>query len=243
MKTMKQNRRLPLLAAITIAGALMLGLTACKSTRQDRSVTESGFLGDYSLLTKGTGDQAKMRYIAPNVDWKKYTKVYIEPVELWKSDDATSPLGKLSKENQDLLTSLFYTELNNELQKSYTIVAAPGADTLVVHVAITEAKKSAPVRNLLTTIVPFGIAANILVTAAFGSGIGVGEVQAECEILDGSTNQRLAAAVDRRVGTKAIRTKFDGTWGDVKLAFAYWAFALEAKLIDLRTGTDNGSKL
>ena len=243
MKIMNQInlRRLPLLAAITAAA--VLGLTACSTTRQARSVTPSGFLGDYSQLTKGTGDQAMLRYFAPGVDWKKYTKVYIMPVELWKSDDKDSPLGKLSKENQDLLTSLFYTEINNELQKSFTIVTAPGPDTLVVHAAITEAEKSAPVRNLATSIVPFGIAANLLVTAAFGSGIGVGEVQAECELLDGQTNQRLAAAVDRRVGTKALRTKFNGTWGDVKLAFSYWAFALEAKLVDLRTGADYEGKL
>ena len=205
MKTMNQtnSRRLPLLAAITLAGAMMLGLTACSTTRQARSVTDSGFLGDYSQLTKGTGDQAQLRYIAPNVDWKKYTKVYIEPVELWKGDDKDSPLGKLSKENQDLLTSLFYTELNNELQKSFTIVTAPGPNTLVVHTAITEAEKSAPVRNLLTTIVPFGIAANILVTAAFGSGIGVGQVQvgANCwtaKPTSGSPPPWTAASAPRR---------------------------------------------
>ena len=243
MNIIKQinTRRLPLLAALTAVA--VLGLTACSTTRQARSVTDSGFLGDYSQLTKGTGDQAQLRYIAPNVDWKKYTKVYIMPVELWKADDKDSPLGKLSPENQQLLVNFFYTELNNELQKSFTIVAAPGPDTLVVHVAVTEAEKSAPVRNLLTSVVPFGIAANILVTAAFGSGIGVGQVQVEGELLDGQTNQRLAAAVDRRVGTKALRTKFDGSWGDVKLAFAYWAFRLEAQLIDFRTGTQNDSKL
>ena len=242
MKTLNQNlRRVSLLAAIAVVA--VFGLTACKSTRQARSVTESGFLGDYSQLKKGTGDQAQLRYIEPGVNWKKYTKVYIMPVELWKSDDKDSPFGKMSPENQQLLTSFFYTELNNELQKSFTIVTAPGPDTLVVHIAVTEAKKSAPVRNLLTTIVPFGIAANILVTAAFGSGIGVGQVQIEGELLDGQTHQRLAAAVDRRIGTKAIRTKFDGSWGDVKLAFSYWAFRLEAQLIDFRAGTDNDSKL
>ena len=234
-------RRISLLAVIAVVA--VFGLTACSSTRQARSVTESGFLGDYSQLQKGKSGQAKMRYIASGVDWKQYTKVYIMPVELWKADDKESPFYGMSQENQQLLTSFFYTELNDELQKSFTIVTAPGPNTLVVHMAITEAKKSAPVRNLMTTIVPFGIAANILVTAAFGSGVGVGQVQVEGELLDGVTNQRLMAGVDRRVGTKALRTKFNSTWGDVKLAFSYWAFALEAKLIDLRTGTDNESKM
>jgi hypothetical protein len=223
-------------AVVTLAVGSLLTLTACHTSKQARSVSESGFLSDYSQLKKGKDDQAKLVYFAPGVDWKKYTKMYIEPVQLWKSEDPESKLGKLSKENQDMLTSFLYTELNNELQKSYTLVDKPGPDTIVLRSAITEAKKSAPVRNLLTTIVPFGIAANILVTAAFGTGIGVGEVQVEAELLDGQTNQRLAAAVDKRAGTKALRTKFDGTWGDVKLSFEYWAQKLETRLVELRAG-------
>jgi hypothetical protein len=230
------NRRFIRYAALTLALGTLLGLTACSSTKKARSVKESGFLSDYSQLKKGESDQAKLVYFAPGVDWKKYTKMYIEPVQLWKSEDKESKLGKLSPENQQLLVSFFYTELNNELQKSYTIVDKPGPDTIVLRSAITEAKKSAPVRNLLTSIVPFGIAANILVTAAFGTGIGVGEVQVEAELLDGQNNQRLAAAVDRRAGTKALRTKFDGSWGDVKLSFQYWAQKLETRLVELRAG-------
>ena len=187
-------------------------------------------------MKKGKGDQAKLVYINPSADWKKYTKMYIEPVELWKGDDKDSPLGELSKDNQQLLVNYLYTSLNNELEQSYTIVDKPGPDTLVLHSAITEAKKSGPVRNLLTTVVPFGIAFNLLKTAAFGKGIGVGDVQVEAELLDGVTKERLAAAVDRRVGTKALRTKFDGTWGDVKLAFDFWSARLEARLIELRAG-------
>lgn len=237
-KTLKQtgSRRLWRFAVATLAVSSLLTLVACSSTRQARSVTESGFLTDYSQLQKGKGNQAKRVYVAPGVDWTKYTKIYIQPVELWKSEDTNSPLGELSKENQDMLTSYLYTSLNNELQKSYSIVDKPGPDTLVLRSAITEAKKSGPVRNLMTTLVPFGIAANLLKTVAFGKGIGVGDVQVEAELLDGATNQRLAAAMDRRVGTKALRTKFDGTWGDVKLAFDYWSERLETRLVELRAG-------
>lgn len=236
--TLKQTGKFRLLfvtGAVLVTVAL-LGLTACKTTRQARSVTESGFLSDYSQLHAGKGDQAKLVYVNPDVNWKQYTKIYIEPVQLWKSDDPDSKLGKLSKDDQQMLTSFLYTELNNELQKSYTIVSQPGPDTIVLRSAITEAHKSGPVRNLLTTVVPFGIAANLLKTVVFGTGIGVGDVQVEAELLDGQTNQRLGAAVDRRAGTKALRTKFDGTWGDVKLAFQYWAQKLETRLVELRAG-------
>lgn len=230
------NHRLWRHSLVLLGLVALTGLTACSTTKQARSVTESGFLSDYSQLKKGKGDQAKLVYLNPSANWTKYTKMYIEPVQLWKSDDKDSKLGKLSPADQQMLASFLYTELNNELQKSYTIVDKPGPDTIVLRSAVTEAHKSAPVRNLLTTIVPFGIAANILKTAAFGTGIGVGEVQVEAELLDGQTNQRLAAAVDRRAGTKALRTKFDGTWGDVKLAFEYWAQKLETRLVELRAG-------
>jgi hypothetical protein len=237
------SRRFARSATTLLAVGTLFAVTACNTTRHARSVEQSGFLTDYSQLKEGKSDQAKLVYFAPGVDWKKYTKMYIEPVQLWKGDDKESPLGKLSKENQDLITSFLYTELNNELQKSYTLVDKPGPDTLVLRSAITEAKKSAPVRNLLTAIVPFGIAANILVTAAFGSGIGVGEVQVEAELLDGATNQRLFAAVDKRAGTKALRTKFDGTWGDMKLSFEYWAQKLETRLVELRVGKDANGEI
>lgn len=247
MKTMTLNQigklRWPFVTGTVLAAVALFGLTACKTTKQTRNVTESGFLSDYSQLHKGKDDQAKLVYIAPNVDWKKYTKMYVEPVQLWKSDDKDSKLGKLSKDDQQKLTSLFYTELYNELGKSYTMVDKPGPNTLVLRSAITEAHKSAPVRNLLTTIVPFGIAANLLKTAVFGTGIGVGQVQVEAELLDGQTNQRLAAAVDRRAGTKALRTKFDGTWGDVKLAFQYWSQKLETRLVELRAGETNNQPI
>jgi len=238
--TPKASRTLLRLATISLAIGLMLGLTACRSTKKARSMTESGFLSDYSQLQKGKSDQAKLVYFAPGTDWKKYTRMYIEPVQLWKSEDPESKLGQLTLENQQMLASFLYTELNNELQKSYTLVDKPGPDTIVLRSAITEAKKSKPVSNFMTSIVPFGIAANILVTVAVGTGIGVGEVQIEAELLDGQTNQRLAAAVDRRAGTKALRTKFDGTWGDVKLSFEYWAQKMETRLVELRAGKAGG---
>lgn len=222
-------------ATITLVAGLLLSLTTgCKTTRQGRSVEESGFLKDYSQLHEGKGDEAKLIYIATNVNWLAYQKIYIAPVELWKSDDTNSPLGELSAENQKMLVDTFYTALNDELQKSYAIVDKPEPDAMTLRAAITMAKKSGPVRNLVSTVMPIGLGLSILKTVAFGKGIGVGDVQVEMELLDGKTNERLAAGVDRRVGTKALRTKFDGTWGDVRLAFDWWAARLENRLIELR---------
>lgn len=218
-----------------LALALLPGLVACSTTRQARSVTESGFLKDYSMLKPGRGDQARLLYIAEGVNWRTYTKVYIVPIQLWRGDETNSPLGELSKEQQQLLVSLFHTSLNGALQKSFVMADRPGPGTLVVKAAITEAKGSRPVRNLLSTVIPVGLAANVLKTVVFGKGLSVGDAQVEAELLDGETEQRLAAVVDRRVGTKALRTKFDGTFGDVKQAMDYWSNQLATRLEQGRT--------
>ncbi|MGO9588122.1 MAG: DUF3313 domain-containing protein [Limisphaerales bacterium] len=227
-----------------LAASLLLGLTACSTTHQVRGTPEeSGFLKDYSLLKPGKGDEAKLVYFAPDVNWAKFTKIYIEPVELWKSDDPKSKLGKLPKDDQELLVSYFYTALSNSLSKDYTIVDQAGPDTLVVHGALTEAKKSRPVSNLVSSVVPMGIGLSLVKRVIFGTGLGVGECQVEAEFTDGGTGQIVCEAVDRRAGTKALRTKFDGSFGDVKLAMDYWAERCATKLGQLRAHSDDKTEI
>ncbi len=63
----------------------------------------------------------------------------------------------------------------------------------------------------------------------------VGRAGVEAEILDGVTGQRLAAAVDRRAGTKTLRGGVS-KWSDVQNAFDYWSEKLRTRLTELRQG-------
>jgi hypothetical protein len=152
-------------------------------------------------------------------------------------------LGKLSKEDQELLVSYFYTAMSNSLSMDYEIVDHSGPGVLVVHAALTEAKKSRPVSNLVSSILPFGIAASLVKRVIFGTGLSVGECQVEAEFMDGRTGKILAEAVDRRAGTKALRTKFDGSFGDVKLCMDYWSKRLAFKLEKLRINSMDESEM
>ncbi|HVU27074.1 MAG TPA: DUF3313 domain-containing protein [Verrucomicrobiae bacterium] len=220
-----------------LAFVLLLGLSACSTTSEMRGVDESGFLKDYSQL-KPDAD-AKLVYVRPEVDWNKYNAVYIEPIELWQSDDPKSKLGRLDQADKQMLVSYFYTALIDNLGKDFHLVNQVGPEVLVIHVAITEAKKSRPVANLASTVVPYGIALSMADKVVFGKGVGVGEAQVEGEFLDGQTGERLAAVVDRRVGTKALRSKFDGTWGDVKQAMDYWSAHLDQHMAQMRDKNQN----
>jgi Protein of unknown function (DUF3313) len=219
-----------------LAGGLLLGLAAgCATNRQvtkESYYQPSGFLGDYSELHRGAKGQARLVYIRPGVDWSQYTQIWIQPVELWKSDDPDSPLGKLSPANQQKLINLYNTAMYDTLSKNFTMVDHGGPGVLIVHAAITDARKSRPVAGLVSGVyVPLKVI-SIGKQTLLGTGIGVGMVTIEAELLDGQTGERLAAVVDSRSGTTAIRSKVSGTFGDIERSFNYWAQRLDTRLME-----------
>ena len=232
------NCRWKLLTGILAAGLLLGGLTACRTTKQvsESEKDFSGFLGDYSQLKKGNGNEANYIYIDQSANWAKYTKVYIKNIDLWKSDDKDSKLGKLDPEKQQMLVNFAHTAIAETLGKDFQIVDQAGPDTLVIHGAITEAKKCWPVLNLISTVYPAAMVLSYGKQLITGTGTGVGAVRIEADFTDGVTGQRVAAVVDERAGTKALRTKFGGTWGDYKLAMDWWSTRLNARLELLKKG-------
>jgi Protein of unknown function (DUF3313) len=61
-------------------------------------------------------------------------------------------------------------------------------------------------------------------------------VMIEADLTDGATGRRVAAVVDERAGTKALRSKLNGSWGDVELAFDWWSNRLDERLELLKKG-------
>ncbi len=227
-----------LLASFLAAGLLLAGLTACTTTHQVKQSDKdfSGFLGDYSQLKPGADGQANFIYINQAASWKTYSQVYIKPVQLWKSADPASALGSLSPDDQQMLVNYLHTAVASALGKDFPLASQPGPGVLVISVAITDAGTSMPVVNLVSTVLPVGWVLSGAKTAITGKGAGVGAVSIEADFTDGQTGQRVAAIVDSRAGGKALRTKFDGTWGDVKLSFDWWANQADARLLELKSG-------
>ena len=227
-----------IITPLLVAG-LVFGATACKTTRQQSKGTPepSGFLGDYSQMQEGLKDRANLYYIKPGVDWNKYTKVWIKPIELWKSEDPDSRINKMSPEDQQTLIDLCNTSINNVLMTNYTIVQQGGPDVLIIRAAITDAKKSKPVRGVVSSVyLPLKLI-SLGKQSISGTAIGVGSVTIEAELLDGQSNERLCAVVDSRSGTAAIRSKFSSTWGDVEKSFDWWAERLATRLQEEKSGT------
>lgn len=227
-----------LLASFLAAGFLLAGITGCSTTHQVSQTEKdfSGFLGDYSQLKPGKDGQANFVYINPTAAWKNYSKICIKPVALWTSDGDDSKISSLSKEDQQLLVNFLHTSLSTTLGKNFTLVDQAGPGVLVVRAAVTDANKSRAVMNVVSSIVPVSMVISASKRAITGKGSAVGSVSVEVELTDGVSDQRLAAAVDERAGTKALRTKLDGTWGDVKKSFDFWAEQLDTRLQSLKSG-------
>jgi hypothetical protein len=219
-----------------LAVCLLVGLTACRTTRQVSEDQQSGFLGDYSMLEKGEKGAANYVYVDKSANWAHYTKVWIKPLELWKSEDPEASLGKMSEETRQMLMESFYVAFYEALTNNFEVVNHGGPDVLVLHAAMTDGRPSKPVANFVTSIyLPLKVLSfgKRLIT---GTDIGVGKVYIEAEFLDGQTGKRVGAVMDARAGTKALRTKFNNTWGDVKLSFDWWAERFDKRLMLFKQG-------
>jgi hypothetical protein len=212
------------------AGALIAGLAlsvGCSPLRQRREAVEpSGFLRDYSQLQKNDEYPAYLIYIKPRANWSKYNAIMIDSVSLWGASD------KLSNEDRQMIAGMMYNALYDTLGKNFTIANAPGMNVLRLRAAITEAKGSRVALNVVTSVIP---QARLLTTVggmAADTAALVGEASGEMEIVDSVTGVRLAAAVDRETGTKAIlRGDKFSKWGDVKEACDYWADRVDKFLV------------
>jgi hypothetical protein len=196
-------------------------------------VETSGFLGSYSQLKAGQGDEALLVYVNPKTDFRKYSKIMRDPVRVYATKG--SALAKLPKEDLQRLVNYLDATLRERPKGDYTFVTVAGPDVMRLRVAMTEAKGAKVVMDTISTLMPIGLALSEVKNVATGSHTAVGSVGAECEALDSAGNVRLFAAVDERVGRK-ITGKFDKfeKWRTANDAFDYWAERLQARLAEER---------
>ncbi len=217
MHSMTKHGRTLALAVLVAAPLLM---SACTPTRARRGTPEeSGFLGDYSELQKVEGYPAARIYIRPGVQWARYNAIQLDSVGLYTDASTAS----LSPEDQQMLTDMLYKSLYEDLSKYFTVVDHAGPNTLRLRVALTQVQGAKPVLRTVTTVVPQLRVLGTIVGLAGNTAVTVGSATVEMEVLDSDTNQRLAAAVDDRAGTKVLFAKRAyTTWGDVQAACGYW---------------------
>ena len=221
---------------------LMLVVTGCASTQEAKSVEKSGFLGDYSLLKEGerstikegAEDQALWVYKNPAADWRKYKKVWLDPVTVWMSQK-DSQLKDVSVEDRQRLAALLWSQLDEQLRKDYQMTSQAGPDVMRIQAAITEGESSNAVLDTVTSVIPQTRLLSGMKSLATGVSLFTGSASVEMKITDTEMGTLLLAAVDRRGGTKSLRG-VTNSWNDVEEAYRFWAEKTRYRLCQWRGG-------
>ena len=178
-----------------------------------KDVEESGFLVDYSQLTPGGEEgQAALRYIKPDADFKKYDSLMFDRVSVWLSPEAET--RGVDPAVFKKMSDYFLNALIEAVKDGYTVVDQPGPNVMRVRAAITDVEPSNPVAKAVSV-----------------DNMGTGGAEAEFELLDSMSSERLAAAVDRRRGGKPASR---AVWEDTKDVFDYWARRFRERLDEAR---------
>jgi hypothetical protein len=212
---------------------LLVCMLASCATQQSRKTSTTTFLGDYSMLREGGDGRALLVYIDPHADFKAYNAILLDPVRLYAS--GKHEMEKVTPEDRQKILDYADAVFREHLSADYMLVDAPGPGVMHLRVAITEAEGSWVVLDTISTVIPIGLAASGLAALATGEWGFTGRAGLEVDILDSMSNERLAAAVDRRTGGK-ISGKADkfSSWRTVKNSLDYWANKMRERLAEAR---------
>jgi len=199
------------------AGLSLLLVSACTRALAPAGPREwSGFLDDYSRLREGSHGELAFEYRNPTVKWTAYDKVMIEPVTLWRSGKHS--LDPIPEGDLVRLVSRFEIAVRRRLGVGFQLVDAAGPGTMRLRLAVTEARASDPVLDVLTANPD---EADAVASGALGAELErfVDAAVIEGELRDAETDEILAAGVDQR-RSKASRI---ATWAELDRAFDFWA--------------------
>jgi len=178
-------------------------ITGCATMKTPKS----GFLGDYSLFQVDPKDKSLLWYEKEGTDWKRFTKLMIDPVVVYYHPAARN--RQIEPQELQKLTEYFREVVVQEVEDKYPVVDKAGPDVLRVRAAITD-------------VIPVNVAANIVAAAAIGIPLDMGGAAIEAEFLDSETGERLGAIVDMKLGTPLDMRGFTSL-GHARSAFQKWA--------------------
>ena len=173
------------------------------------------------------------RFVAPGTDLKNFTKVMLEPIEVWVHQH--SPYKGMNADDIRALSERLVTVMQEELEPDYPVVSRAGPGVAVARIAITDIKLKKKKRGLLG-YTPIGFVATTAMDAA-GKRLSLIDAKIESEVLDGSGGARVAVLVD--FSFEKGEAKND--WGDVEDRLRLYAKRFRTQL-DLAHGREPKSR-
>ncbi|MBJ2347548.1 MULTISPECIES: DUF3313 domain-containing protein [Pseudomonas] len=216
-----------MIGTVCIASLALMGC-ASKVTQPNEY---SGFLGDYSRLKeeKSPSGAEVMRWVDPKIDLAKYSRVYIEPTQLYPKPQ---PTVKIPAATLAGITSYYDQALKREAGKSLPLATSPGPGVLVVRAAITA------VSSKTEGLKPYEVIPIALVAAAVSTASGIRDQETtlgtEAVFLDGGNNAVIAQVVRKGTGKPLSNDSQVMKPDDFKSVIDGWASDLHQSYLRLK---------
>jgi len=188
----------------------------------------SGFMSDYSQLTRINDESADYRYIADGALQRlaNFDAIMIDQPEIFIS--AGSPYRGAKPKDLEALAEAFRAGLISALSEDFYIVDKAGPNVMYASMAITNLKLEKKKRNILgyTPIGLVGGAVKGAVTTDIAKKTNLQEVVLEFEVFDSMLGDRLVAVVDQRGEGK----ENPATWEELEAAALAYGMLARCRL-------------
>jgi len=196
---------------------IFCGVLACATETLPK---KSGFLGDYSKLTKTPYKDAEgaYSYFNPERPLRQYSRFIVLPVQIRLVQSARAPYTSpsalyINKKDLQKLADYFYFKLIKELKNSkYDVVHEPGPGTLILRVAITNLEPAHPIVRMQPMLTKSQI---------------WGGASAEAELVDALTGEIVVAVIDSQKGRRYDKIS---QYGNVKDVIERWSKRLITRM-------------
>lgn len=203
---------------------IFCGVLACATENIPK---KSGFLHDYSKLTKAPYKDAEgaYSYFNPERPLSQYSKFIVLPVQTRLVQSARAPYTSpstsyINKKDLQKLADYFYFKLVKELKNSdYDVVHEPGPGTLILRVAITNLEPAHPMVRMKPTLTKSQI---------------WGGASAEAELVDALTGEVVVAVIDYQRGRRYDKIT---QYGNVKDVIERWSKRLITRMDEAHSKT------
>lgn len=226
-----------LLRVLAVGGVLGL-TTGCHLVyviTRSAPAPDTAFLPDPGRMQTQPAEAAfQKRWIAPHVNWARYRKVIVAPVNIdymlrqnwWDRQSYAEKFGFYHDDCRRIaayMQKVFRDDLIANQEHRYLVTEVPGPDTLRLELAIVELVPTKAVLNGVEKTV--GLALPMVISTAMSplSNLNEGSIAMEGKVVDSQTGQVLAMFADReRAEAAALDLAGFTPYGQSELVIRNW---------------------
>jgi hypothetical protein len=153
-------------------------------------------------LARGTGVQpsgdvagrAGLAYRAPNVSVRKYTRIIVEPVQIYRGADAT--FGDTTEQQKQAMADFMRQEAIRALGPR--AATTPGPDVVRLRLTLAGLEGNTPVAATASRIIPVGLVVNLASHVHGAAGTFSGSLTYAAEFVDSQTNETISVFIQKR---------------------------------------------